>query len=147
MNTDETLDTNQFGDGVLLNEKIKGFLLETAKWAKFLSIIGFIGIGLMVIGAIVIIIFGASMGFRGGQPILMGLIYLGMTALYFFPVYYLFNFATNIKKGINSNTQEGITFGFENLKSHYKFLGIMTIIVLSIYGFMFLILLLTQLGR
>ena len=32
-----------------LNNNSKSFLRETAKWAKFLSIMGFIGIGFMVI--------------------------------------------------------------------------------------------------
>ncbi len=147
MNSTETIDDNQFSEGIGLDEKVKGFLLETAKWAKLLSIVGFVGIGLMVIGAIVVITLGSTMGFRGGQPILLGLLYLGMTALYFFPIYYLYLFATKMKAGINSNTQQSITSGFENLKSHYKFLGIMMIIVLSLYGFMLLIALLMSIGR
>jgi len=147
MNTDETLDTNQFGDGALLNEKIKGFLLETAKWAKFLSIIGFIGLGLMIVFAIVLMIFGAHLRIPLPQASAMGITYLIMSVLYFFPVYYLSLFSSKIKKGITLNNEQELTLGFENLKSHYKFLGIMMIIVLSIYGLIALIAVLVNLSR
>jgi hypothetical protein len=38
----------------------KEFLAETAKWATFLAILGFIGIGLMVIAALFMLVIGAS---------------------------------------------------------------------------------------
>jgi len=35
-----------------VGDEIKGYLKETAKWAYLLSILGFVGIGFMVIGGI-----------------------------------------------------------------------------------------------
>jgi hypothetical protein len=35
-----------------LNQEARGFLKETAKWAYFLSILGFVGIGFMVVLAL-----------------------------------------------------------------------------------------------
>ena len=48
----ETISENQENSGISLNEEIKEYLMETAKWAKFLSILGFIGIGLMFLGVL-----------------------------------------------------------------------------------------------
>jgi hypothetical protein len=147
MNSTETIDDNQFSEGIGLDEKVKGFLLETAKWATFLAIVGFVGLGLMVIGSIVILSIGGIPGMRVNEALILAVVYLGMAALYFFPVYYLFLFGSKMKAGLTSNSQTGITSGFENLKSHYKFLGIMMIVILSLYGFVFLIGFLMSLGR
>ncbi|MCR5863586.1 DUF5362 family protein [Flavobacterium sp. J372] len=46
---------------------------------------------------------------------------------------YLFKFASNTKKALNSNNSDSLTDAFENLKSHYKFLGIVMIIVIASY--------------
>lgn len=72
------------------------FLRESAKWSKFLAIIGFIGIGFMVLAAIIMGFSFASMGNEMGMmmpypPILISLIYIVMAAVYFMPVYYLYN--------------------------------------------------------
>jgi hypothetical protein len=63
----------------------------------------------------------------------MGLIYVFIGLLYFFPVYYLFKFSSQVRTAlINKNSQQ-LDSAFENLKSHYKFIGILMIITLSIY--------------
>lgn len=124
-----------------VNDDIKGFLKETSSWTYFLSILGFIGIGLMAIfgvffGAIMSSsAFGdtnpyAAMGFSMGY---FGLIYVVMALLYFFPVYYLFNFSKKMKKALKLNNNEDFKMAFANLKSHYKFMGIFAIVIISIY--------------
>ena len=134
-----------------LNDSAKGFLHETAKWAYFLSIIGFIGIGLLVLIAV---FFGSIFATAGAMGSGMGalgamggtfitVIYLIMAALYFFPVYYLNKFATNAKEAFRVNDTQSLTKSFEYLKSHYKFMGIFTIVLISLYVLMFLIGLLT----
>jgi hypothetical protein len=122
-----------------VTKDIKGFLKETATWSYFLSIMGFIGIGIMVIFGI---FFGAIMGSRiGGNPYqnigfsmgYLGLIYVVFGLLYFFPVYYLFNFSKKMKSALKSNNNDDFKAAFLNLKSHYKYLGIFTITIISIY--------------
>jgi len=133
-----------------MNDYMKGFILEIAKWAKFLSIIGFIGIGLMFLAAIVMMVAGATLSsfsndYSGSgysnSPVgagVIGIVYIIMAVLYFFPVFYLFKSAVGLKKGIINNDEMKLTDGFQNLKSHYKFIGIMMIIVLSLYALLFL---------
>ncbi len=127
-----------------LNETSKSFLKETAKWAYFLSILGFILIGFIVlIGIFAGTIFTAmgstmpGMGALGGSfGAIMTFVYLLLAAVYVMPVYYLFKFATNIKTAFKQNDAVALTNGLEFLKSHYKFVGILTLILLGFYALM-----------
>lgn len=128
-----------------MNDYMKGFILEIAKWAKFLSIIGFIGLGLMFIAGIIMIVAGVALSNFSNEysrsPIgagTVGFIYIAMSILYFFPVLYLFKSAVSLKNGIINNDEMTLTGGFQNLKSHYKFIGIMMIVVLSLYALLFI---------
>jgi hypothetical protein len=58
-------------------------------------------------------------------------------AIYFFPVYYLYQYATKTSAALHSKNKQQLTDGLENLKSHHKFLGIFTLILVSLYGFIF----------
>lgn len=122
------------------------FLSETAKWGKFLAIVGFVLCGLIVIMALFV---GALMGtafsqlegagaLGGGMSIFVTVLYLAIAVLYFFPCFYLFRFSTKMKKALNESNQVELTSSFENLKSCFKFMGIMTIVLLSLYAIAFL---------
>ena len=81
----------------------KSFLRETAKWAKFLAIIGFILIGFMLVFAIfatTIFDMAAKMqpGIPGGLGIAMTITYVVLAIIYFFPVYYLLQFSNKTKR-------------------------------------------------
>jgi hypothetical protein len=124
-----------------LNESAKGFLKEAAKWANFLSILGYIGIGFIVLIALFASVIFAYLGNlsreMGGFATMGGtfisVIYLGLAALYFFPIYYLNRFASNLKLALKDNDSEILAKSFEYLKSHYKFIGIIAVIMLSFY--------------
>ena len=116
------------------------YLKETGKWSKFLSILGFSLIGIMVIFAFfagsVFAIFEDHYGTNIGTPgLIITLIYLILGAFYFIPIYYLFNFANHIKHALNEQDSYKLNEAFKNLKSHYKFIGISTIVALAIYIF------------
>lgn len=120
-----------------------GYLKEVGKWSKFLSIVGFVGIGFMVlIGLFAGTIFSAigqgnaDMPF---PPFLLGGIYIVIAAIYFFPVYYLFNFSTKIQQALASRDNSILNDAFKYLKSHYKFLGIFVIITIGLYIVAFIV--------
>ncbi|WP_343695536.1 DUF5362 family protein [Flavobacterium sp.] len=123
-----------------LDSTAKDFLKETVKWAYFIAIIGFVGIAFLVLiaifaGAIFSTMGSAMPGFGGGSVgAIFSFIYLLLAGLYFFPVYYLFKFASNGKKAFRENDSEALTSSFSYLKSHYKFIGILMIIMLAFYG-------------
>jgi hypothetical protein len=119
-----------------------GFLQESAKWSKFMAIIGFIGIGLMVLVSLFMAIGFSAMG-ASTMPELpfsmsvFSIIYVLFAAIYFFPVYYLYQYATKTSAALHSKNKQLLADGLENLKSHHKFLGIFTLIIISLYGFIF----------
>jgi len=128
----------------------KGFLAEIAKWTSFFAILGFIGIGFMVIAALIFMSLGASLNsynslFPMGGGLFVSFLYLILAVLYFFPVNYLYKFSSNMKNALRSNNQQSLTRAFEYLKSHYKFVGILTIVMLSLYILLILIAILTGL--
>ena len=120
-----------------LTSRAKGFLKETAKWCKFLSILGFLGLGLLFLSSFFISTIYASMPQSTSIPFNLGtamtIFYIIMIAIYIFPLYYLHQFSVKLKKALTSKDDEVLASAFEMLKSHYKFVGVFTIIILSIY--------------
>jgi hypothetical protein len=139
---DEGLSSSE---GTGLSSAARGYLLEIAKWGKFLSIVGFIFVGLMVLfGLFFGTIMGATMAPVGGAfgPAgagAAGIIYILMALLYIMPIYYLYKYSTEAKNSLMSNNNPGLESALGNLKSHYKFMGIFTIVILSIYALFFVI--------
>lgn len=124
------------------DSKIKTYLLEVSKWGKFLAIVGYIGIAVLAIVAIALIVvsFITSIKLDVGLSLgTFGVIYFALAILYYFPVKFLYKFSIQIKKGLEADNNQDITLGFENLKSLFKFLGILTIVILSIYALLLVI--------
>ena len=122
-----------------VNSEIKGVLNETSKWAYFLSILGFVGIGLMVLGGLWLSFytgmnqFGGDTAYGLGYSTGVGLVYVLLALIYFFPLLYLFKFAKNMKMALSSENNDNFKSAFLNLKSHYKFIGIFTIAIIGLY--------------
>jgi len=126
-----------------LNESSKAFLRETAKWANFLAILGYVFLGLIVIMALFMGTALASLSAAGGiGGGVITIVYLAIAALYFFPIYFLHRFAANMKNAFDHNDNEAMTEGFNFLKKHYKFIGILMIVMISFYVLIFFLALL-----
>lgn len=122
-------------------------LKELAKWAKFLAVIGMILMGLIVIIGIIASISLSKLATfygSGGEKFLMMFVYIIIAAIYVYPIYTLFNFGKFTKHGLVNSDQVLFNKGIQNLKSCFKFMGIFTIVILSIYGIIFIILLITS---
>lgn len=127
-----------------ITQVTKSIFLETAKWAKFLAILGFIGIGIMIIAGFfmgaIMSSFGAMSEFSG-TPNPFGMIggaffvilYLFIALIYYFPIKYLYDFSTKVKKAFEVQDQMLFNEAILKLKSHYKYIGIVMIIVFSLY--------------
>lgn len=123
--------------GLQLQTAAQDYLRESAKWSMFLSILGFIGIGFMALMAFLMTSAMSMMpdvpGPFGAIKGIISIMYLVFAILYLFPIYYLYKYADNTKKAINSQNPELLTNAFSNLKSHHKFLGISAIVIISLY--------------
>ena len=132
----ENVETVEQGNRneLVLEIQAEVFLREGRKWAKFLAIVGFIFIGIGALGSIGL--FAASSMMSELTPVPMGsvaIFYLIIIGIYFFPIYYLLKFADKAKEALDSRNTQTLTESMQYLKSHYKFLGIFTIVMLSLY--------------
>ncbi|MGB9745321.1 MAG: hypothetical protein ACPLXM_00125 [Bacteroidales bacterium] len=126
---------------MLIDQEIKDYLLESARWGKFIAIVGYIGIGfLIIIGLIFMAGFSFASRFSGARfpMVIAGFVYILLAIVYFFPVNYLYAFSDQMKKGFESNNRQTLASGFSNMKSMFKFIGILTIVILSIYALILL---------
>src|SRR5580658_6407924 len=128
-----------------IDAQSSSFLMQTAKWAKFLSIVGFIFCAFILLwgvfaGAFIGCLsgrtdfspnFGPAAGLGGAFTVMIGIIF---ALLYFFPCLYLFRFASRMMTALRSNDQNHLSSSFSNLKACYKFVGILTIIILSLFA-------------
>lgn len=125
-----------------LTENSLVFMRETVKWAKFLAICSFVGLGLMVLVGVVFFFLSVSapgpaeMKFSTSA---VGVFYILIAVLYFFPAMYLYRFATASAEAINTLNDDTLEEGLENLKSLFRFTGILMIIVLSLYAVGFIL--------
>ena len=123
------------------------YLTEAAKWAKFLAIIGFIFCVLIALfgifaGSILSGFMGqasSSFGSEASGLAAMGTgvlaaIYIIIAVIYLIPCIFLFNFASKMQTALRNNDQVNLNTSFRNLKSCFKFWGIMLIIVLCFYA-------------
>lgn len=131
----EPLDSSLPQGSLNITPEAAGYLKESGSWGRFLAIMGFVFIGLVILvglfaGAVLGQI-GAPMGISGG---FFSILYLLIGLLYFFPVWYLFKFATNARSAIDRKDGQALTTSLENLKSMFKFMGIFMIIILALYA-------------
>ena len=118
-----------------MNEIQKSYLLETAKWQKVIGILMAIGTGFIALAAILFIGLGAfapdtiaSADKPAAYFIIMGIIYIPLTVLYFFMTRYMLRSAKYLKAWCASDAEEDLTEGLKNNKSYFKFSGILAIV-------------------
>jgi len=113
----------------------KEHLSETARWARFLSIVGFIALLLIaafgIYTSIVLSRFESMYGYeRRGNMLGIGtaITYLIVFLIYIFPIVFMYRFAGKMRQALESHDQEALNSSFQNLKVCFRYLGIVTII-------------------
>jgi hypothetical protein len=125
----------------------KSHLWETARWGKFLSVVGFVLCGLLLIGGLFFSTFLSTMAGRNqtyegtgmsatGFGAAMAFFYIIFAVIYFFLCLFLYRFASKMKTALHGNSQEQLNLSFQNLKSLFKYVGVITIIILALYALM-----------
>jgi hypothetical protein len=133
MNTDLQLTTQSLD-----------YLNQTRKWTYFLSILGFITCGILALLGLFLSTFlsildefsnnfSDSTSLTGGALIFVSIFYIGIALLVFLMYRYLYRFSTQLKAALESNNSATLEESLKNLKSYWKFTGIITIIVLGFY--------------
>jgi hypothetical protein len=132
-----------------IDQQNTSYLTEISRWGKFLAIVGFIAIGLCTLFFTLALILGNStssasfggtsydVGYTLGRTI-GPVILIALFLIYFFPTLYLYRFSTQMQTALRNNDQVNLTSAFGNLKSAFKFVGILTIVILCLYGLLFI---------
>lgn len=142
---EDTSDHNQQPEPVLLTitEDIRSFIYESSKWTKFLSIVGFVFTGLMIMLSLSVGAIMSSMnnmvGAQNNPYAAMGTgfltVFLLITAgIYFYPSFILFKFSSSAKQAVLYGDQESLSTAMGKLKSFFKFWGILLIVILGFYA-------------
>lgn len=125
----------------------KTHLSETARWARFLAIVGMISLVLMVVFGLVYSIWLSSMvssmqgrygvqapgAYTGGLAVGAAFMFIVMAVIAFFPMLYMLRFANQMKAALYSNDQENLNSSFQNLKRYFRYVGIITLIGIGLW--------------
>lgn len=137
--------------GLNVDQAGRAHLSEAARWAKFLSIVGFVVCALIVLMGLFFSSFMSVISARyGDNPYgdmsaapglgaIMAVYYIVIALIYFFPCLFLYRFATKMKLSLASNDQDVLNASFQNLKATFRYMGIVTIVMLVFVVLAFLV--------
>ncbi len=118
--------------GIIVSEGMTDALRATKPWTMFVAILGFVSLGFMVLGGLIMV---AANQFIPQQehPYMMtamGLAYILMALIYLFPALYLFKYSSAIGRflDLKQASEMEAALGFQ--KSFWKFVGILCLIML-----------------
>jgi hypothetical protein len=124
--------------GTVINETAKYNLLEAARWGKFLAVVGFVTMGLMIGAGLFMGAFMATISAaQGGYPLspaFFAVFYVILAAIYFYPVYALLKFSNLTKRALQGNDHDIFAQATGHLKGMLKYMGIWTIVIICIYA-------------
>ncbi len=113
-------------------------LIGTAPWARFMAVLGFIGMGFMVLAGLFMLAVGLPV--REDAPTLpfrfLGLFYIGIAAIYLIPLLPLNRFASAAGRLRTTRTYENVIEALRQSRSFWRRVGILSIIgvALTILG-------------
>ncbi len=133
MESNESLLNND----LQIDATANGHLSETAKWAKFIAIAGFIfSLAILVFALYYASMmanmrgsFGSSGAARMGATF-VSIFYTIVALVWFIVSLYHFRFASKLQLALQTSDQVELNNAFQNLKMYYRISGIVTIISL-----------------
>ena len=144
------METTQENRKIEIGDQSLSYLDTTRKWTMFFAILGFIFLGIMLIIGLLagsfLTAFSSKFAGVGGTEGMEGvkaasgiasigffICMLIFAVIYFFPLLYLLRFSTHTKKAIANLDANELQIGLKNLKSYWKYIGILIIVLLAIY--------------
>ncbi len=135
----ETTQATQSEQTILeLPNESQFYLWETRKWGNFFGILGFTIVGLIVLASLTVLVFSPSLiqmsGPLGASSMIAAVLYLLIALLYFYPALYIYRFAKHMKLALQTKNTSDLNEAFKNLKSNFRYMGILMCIVLGFYA-------------
>ncbi len=128
----------------MITPMMMDLLRQARPWVRFLSIVGFITAGLMILSGI-FIQFGGILAwtssssrfrppFTASNIFLVGLAYISLAVLYFFPALYLSLFADAIKRLLTQDRDCGMEEVLRHQRRFWRSAGIACLGTISVYA-------------
>lgn len=118
------------GSHTQISSRIVAALEQTRPWVTFLSVMGFVSVGFIVLGSVALIVAG---GF-GEVPSWLGFVYLPLSAMYFIPCLLLFRYRSAIVQMTEGGGLAAVEEALEHQKGFWKFLGISAALLVGLYA-------------
>lgn len=140
-NNENTFTSPDDNEGIFFSDTVVDFMLESAKWARFISIVGFVFAFLIAVFALGISSFLPALNQMaarsGGAAIPAGslttfvtIYYLAIAVICFLFYFRLYQYAVNAKKAMYNSSQYETEKAFKQLSGFFKYWGILTIVIL-----------------
>jgi hypothetical protein len=115
-------------------------LRATKPWARFMGVLGAIGIVLMVLVSLLVAFLsrGPFKGMPAPMRIVLPSVYILFGALQIPPVVYLNRYASRIGVLLRSHAPEDLTRALEAQKTFWRYVGIFALVVTCLYGLLIL---------
>ena len=123
---------------IMFTPRAMDLLRQTKPWVRFLAIMGFIVTGLsLVIGLIAGGMVISQSGRRGAaspvEGIVMIVVYILISGVYFFLAYFLNQYANKIGRLVATQREDALEAAIAAQKTFWRLLGIIVIAVLALY--------------
>ncbi len=118
-----------------ISPTVVGLLRQTKPWVRLLAVLGFIGIGFMLLASVSMLALGSTLGsgLPAGFGIAMMVGYMVMAGIQLPAVIFLNRYASRIGALVNSGAPGDLEAAISAQKSFWRYLGILTLIVLCLY--------------
>jgi hypothetical protein len=132
------INAERTGPQGCLTEGMVSHLSAAAPWIRFIGVLGYVGCGFTALVGLGCIIAGPatdSFFSRWGGAVGMvslGIIYIALGVLLFFPAMFAYNFGVRIRNYLRSGSEYELEQAFKNNRSLWKFLGILAIVELAL---------------
>ncbi len=130
-------DYQEQAPNLIIDDQGKFYMQETARWGKFLAIVALcmIALALLLMPFILGMAFREGVGMGRGLGAAFSLFYMIVIAgIYFYPLYALMKFSNLTRRAIAHTDQETFNLALRFQKNLYKYIGVLTIIMLVAYG-------------
>ncbi|PKP34821.1 MAG: hypothetical protein CVT98_10550 [Bacteroidetes bacterium HGW-Bacteroidetes-15] len=126
---ENVVENDEINDVMLSRIAIEN-LKRTMPWIKFISILGFVLCGLMVLAALAMLI-GISSA-MGSVAVFASVLYLLVALLMFYVNKYLFDYANGLKSYFLSKNGVDLDVAFDMQRKFWKLVGIITIVYIGL---------------
>ncbi|SMD01592.1 DUF5362 family protein [Pedobacter africanus] len=143
----------QEAEQLVVTEEIRSYIYETAKWTRFLSIVGLVFSAFLALMAFSAngLIEGLATAAPSSPLVQLGttfltVYFLCISLMLFYPSFLLFKYSNAANTAVLYADQENFTVAMKKMKSVFKFWGIVTIVILALNVISVLLAILAKVG-